>query len=123
MFSIHDFTRSMNLLIDRIKGGRLVIGGVGATLVVADGDAVVVGRRELAAQPDVVDARLLVAVVGGEEQRQVVDAGELGDPARRWRGGNKSTGLSRGFYRAINNQTYLVVYSRRPVWSRCSSNV
>lgn len=69
----------MNLLIHLIERVRLVIGRIGATLVVADGHAVVMGRREFAAQPNIIDARRRVAgpEIAGKVQRQMMHASKV----------------------------------------------
>ena len=55
----------------------LDVGGVGAQLVVANGDAVPVRRRELAAQTEVVEARHVAAArVARHVHGEVVHRGE-----------------------------------------------
>lgn len=67
----------MNVLVHLIERVRLVIGSIRSTLIVADGHAVVVGLREFAAQPNVVNLRGLCPEVRRKAQRQVVHPGEL----------------------------------------------
>lgn len=73
----------MYLLVHLIERIGLVVGRVRLTFVVADGHSVIVSRREFAPKPNVVDTSVWSAEVVRKVQRQVVDAGELDDPADR----------------------------------------
>lgn len=113
----------MDLLMNLIESAALVVGRIRLTLVVADRHPMIMGRREFTAQSDVVDASRWVTKVGGEIERQMVNAGELDDPSDRKRKLQKE---ERCYYLFVEIKfrsiSYLVEYSISPVGLRCISN-
>lgn len=70
-------------MVDLVEETVLVVRYVRPGFVIADGHAVMMCLKELAAQANVVDLGAVRAEVAGEVQRQMMDRIERDDPVKR----------------------------------------